>query len=1088
MMHRHFCLCVHRKNCKDNPNCFQHLGGEQWLKKTTKTQSVADDVIKERCREGDSPVGLANLGATCYANSLLQALFYDASFREAIFKSTANSSEMESSEYMPVKMEPSQGTPTEMESSHDTFTQLELSQDKSKMIESSQGMHAKMEPSFDMPISKRMCLREKSPQCDNNNSSAIVSFVSDSIIDHVKYVFTQLQCSKHKWVVPTGFIDFLGLSYTDQQDVHEFRKLLLSVLEEVLDRQQQQVGREPGFISSHFTGEYTYNTTCLCCKSTTSVASSYQELELNIEGNETLSESLDAFFKAEALTGENQYYCSHCQCKQDATRQIQLRSVPPVLTLVLMRFVFNMSLMAKMKVNSTVVFPKTLDLSVYSRENGCTYELNSVIIHTGPTAYSGHYIAHIKHEEKWWRFDDQNVTPLSGRRRHVGQEEEVDIWGDSQPNKPKVPKDHFSSTNAYILVYTRSQGPLTSPPPPNPSPPSQMMERVSQENDVLLREIGSLASDEAVLHKQEEIRRQEMAELFATLPVKTGSKSFHWLSSEWISKLLARDSPGVVSNKKFLCKHNRLSPHMASEVKRVDSETATSLYRKHGLESAPLTSEAMCVECVQEEAALIRQRTQLENDLKLLTSLSKAPCSSSSGFWVGKESLQHWKKHFPSLPTSLEYHGGQAVSSEDSNLTETKNKMAADTFTVRESQEHSSSEGQEGQPLDNTVDPIKRTHHTVGVSTDHTDHIVGVSTDDRVDISMDVNQQQFAFNEDVKCIHGQLAPGDKQKKLVSASAWSLFEKYFPNSPKYGALDRECPACLITVTDALKEMSMMKERAAREKSSLSELYSSKNRPSLSECAEAVYIIPKAFLNKWIHFVRSGGIQSLPEMNMSSLLCGHDKLFLDLADNEKNLCKIVVMLREEEWQVLKSAYNPNMEVKIWKSCDLSCDLSPKHVVDKWLSSPEVCLECIEEDRKQKSSFEKGYINVLKTEVDPQSVQTNPSHSTQSTWSLRRRLPAGCAKVEVSSWQTLMDLKLQLMELHGDTPSDMDLFYNEEELVGEDKTLMDLGIVPNALVIMKVLSAEETKNNFIRETAATYSKSKEEGFSGTNLIVNK
>ena len=46
------------------------------------------------------------------------------------------------------------------------------------------------------------------------------------------------------------------------------------------------------------------------------------------------------------------------------------------------------------------------------------------------------------------------------------------------------------------------------------------------------------------------------------------------------------------------------------------------------------------------------------------------------------------------------------------------------------------------------------------------------------------------------------------------------------------------------------------------------------------------------------------------------------------------------------------------------------------------------------------------------------------------------------------------LQLMELHGDTPSDMDLFYNEEELVGEDKTLMDLGIVPNALVIMKVL----------------------------------
>ena len=44
-------------------------------------------------------------------------------------------------------------------------------------------------------------------------------------------------------------------------------------------------------------------------------------------------------------------------------------------------------------------------------------------------------------------------------------------------------------------------------------------------------------------------------------------------------------------------------------------------------------------------------------------------------------------------------------------------------------------------------------------------------------------------------------------------------------------------------------------------------------------------------------------------------------------------------------------------------------------------------------------------------------------------------------------------QLMQLHGDTPSDMSLYHNEDELLGDDKTLIELGISPNSLVIMKV-----------------------------------
>ena len=45
---------------------------------------------------------------------------------------------------------------------------------------------------------------------------------------------------------------------------------------------------------------------------------------------------------AEHLEGENKYHCAFCESKVDATRQIRLHCVPPILCLSLQRFVFDM--------------------------------------------------------------------------------------------------------------------------------------------------------------------------------------------------------------------------------------------------------------------------------------------------------------------------------------------------------------------------------------------------------------------------------------------------------------------------------------------------------------------------------------------------------------------------------------------------------------------------------------------------------------------------------------------------------------------------------------------------------------------------
>ena len=52
-------------------------------------------------------------------------------------------------------------------------------------------------------------------------------------------------------------------------------------------------------------------------------------------------ESLSTLLAPEFLCGDNQYSCDFCVAKVDATRQLRLRALPPMLCLSLQRFVFD---------------------------------------------------------------------------------------------------------------------------------------------------------------------------------------------------------------------------------------------------------------------------------------------------------------------------------------------------------------------------------------------------------------------------------------------------------------------------------------------------------------------------------------------------------------------------------------------------------------------------------------------------------------------------------------------------------------------------------------------------------------------------
>lgn len=82
-----------RVNSKENPNCFCGLvpppNGTRkaglWQKMPDIIHSLGPNPNEDLRVLTDTPAGLTNLGATCYANSILQCLYMNTSFRNGIF-------------------------------------------------------------------------------------------------------------------------------------------------------------------------------------------------------------------------------------------------------------------------------------------------------------------------------------------------------------------------------------------------------------------------------------------------------------------------------------------------------------------------------------------------------------------------------------------------------------------------------------------------------------------------------------------------------------------------------------------------------------------------------------------------------------------------------------------------------------------------------------------------------------------------------------------------------------------------------------------------------------------------------------------
>ncbi|KAF9980144.1 hypothetical protein BGZ75_008769 [Mortierella antarctica] len=288
-------------------------------------------------------------------------------------------------------------------------------------------------------------------------------------------LFTQFYSGVKSPYGPCSFLHTMWMSSSDlagyaQQDAHEF---FISALNQIHAKSPSaKLHHCSCVIHKTFAGVLQSDVTCLNCANVTSAFDPILDISLDLrptkrsklhkarglndernDGPNSLADCLDRYTHPEKL-GTNEYNCSKCgKTGQEATKQLSMKVIPPVLSFQLKRFEHSMG---ASKIETKIKFPAQLDMTQYttsarklkksklaalqklnggSSEGGSpstpsstsstssasssvdpiptyVYNLFAVINHQGKMD-TGHYTAFAKHRGEWFSLDDHKVSLAS---------------------------------------------------------------------------------------------------------------------------------------------------------------------------------------------------------------------------------------------------------------------------------------------------------------------------------------------------------------------------------------------------------------------------------------------------------------------------------------------------------------------------------------------------------------------------------------------------------------------------------------------------------------------------------------------------